>query len=590
MIIAYRLLLLSLLVGLASPVWAQRLQSEYPQDTALAPASMMVVTGCEAKDQDGAALPRAVSTEGDAVRCAATLSGIQYQMIVNEDGSLLLHQVEDAAHASGQLGIMPLGVRNDTHTTAFSGTDGDYTPLGVDSTGKLGIRGTFAEDAAHTSADLGQMHLCVRNDAGTALAGTDLDYIPCATDSTGAGWVRDRASLADDSAFTVATSLVQGHGAMFDDVVPDSVDEGDIGIVRMSANRNLYTTIRDAAGSERGLNVDANNEIGVGAIRTSVTPGTAAANLGKAEDAAHTTGDVGVMGLAVRNDTRGTLTGLDLEYAPLQLNSNGDLRVDLASITNVVPQLDNTNTLRVSIFGTNTGNGDTSITVRGASADATGNAQNKLYVDTFNKIYNGTDWDRTRAVVNSLDSVGTGIAATGLVAQLDETSPSTVTENQFSTIRLSSRRALHVEAVGTQITLQASQVSAIVNGTTTRTTTTGLAGFRDLAILINITGAGVVTGTLQLFLQDSQDGGTTWDDIVASNTFVFGAATTTQRFFISGRIATTATQGSAVANETLVAGTVRNGPWGDRLRVREVITGIGGTPTGVTYAISAVPK
>jgi hypothetical protein len=40
----------------------------------------------EAKDFDGSALPNAV-TEGQAIRPAATMSGVQYQMLVNEDGS-----------------------------------------------------------------------------------------------------------------------------------------------------------------------------------------------------------------------------------------------------------------------------------------------------------------------------------------------------------------------------------------------------------------------------------------------------------------------------------------------------------------------
>ena len=85
----YRLSHLTIAIILLSafPAWAQRLQSEVPHDTAIPPASMMVITGCEAKDQDGVALPRAVSAEGDAVRCAATLSGVQYFMPVNEDGS-----------------------------------------------------------------------------------------------------------------------------------------------------------------------------------------------------------------------------------------------------------------------------------------------------------------------------------------------------------------------------------------------------------------------------------------------------------------------------------------------------------------------
>jgi hypothetical protein len=69
--------------------------------------------------------------------------------------------------------------------------------------------------------------------------------------------------LADDAAFTPATSKVLPIGAEADDTSPDSVDEGDIGALRMSLRRELYNQIRDAAGNERGVNVTASNELNV---------------------------------------------------------------------------------------------------------------------------------------------------------------------------------------------------------------------------------------------------------------------------------------------------------------------------------------
>ena len=225
----------------------------------------------------------------------------------------------------------------------------------------------------------------------------------------------DDAVIADDAAFTPGTTKVIMAGATFDDSAPDSVNEGDAGALRMSANRNLFSTLRDAAGNERGANVSAGNALlvdasattqpvsaaslplpsgaatsanqstantalaaiqvavealdntvagselqvdivgslpaGTAAIGklaansgvdigdvdiTSVVPGTGATSLGKAEDAAHTSGDVGVMGLAVRNDSRASLAGTDLDYAPLQLNASGDVRVDGSAVTQPV--------------------------------------------------------------------------------------------------------------------------------------------------------------------------------------------------------------------------------------------------------------
>lgn len=212
-------LMLSLLVLLVLdvPAWGQRLASEVAHDSALAPASQMVLIGCEAKDQDGSALPRAVSAEGDAVRCAATLNGVQYMMLVNEDGSLLLHQVEDAQHASGHLGIMPLGVRNDTHTTGLSGADGDYTPLGLDSTGKLGIRGTFAEDSGHTTGDLGLAVWGVRIDTPAVQAGATGDYLPFMMNANGGLVVTNNApQVSQCKTVSVNTQGVANAGVAVD--------------------------------------------------------------------------------------------------------------------------------------------------------------------------------------------------------------------------------------------------------------------------------------------------------------------------------------------------------------------------------------
>jgi hypothetical protein len=64
-----------------------------------------------------------------------------------------------------------------------------------------------------------------------------------------------------------------------------------------------------------------------------ITPGTAATNLGKAEDAAHASGDVGVMALAVRSNTAASTSGADGDYQPLITNTTGHLWVDASGQT-----------------------------------------------------------------------------------------------------------------------------------------------------------------------------------------------------------------------------------------------------------------
>lgn len=158
------------------------------------------------------------------------------------------------------------------------------------------------------------------------------------------------ALVIDDQAFTPATTKVMMAGFEFDDAAPDSVNEGDAGAARMSANRNIYTTIRDAAGNERGVNVSAGNALIVDgsavtqpvSIAGTVTVASHAVtnagtfvvqengaaltalqlidNLVLAEDAAHVTADPGVQMLAVRKATPATLSNTDGDYEPLQIS------------------------------------------------------------------------------------------------------------------------------------------------------------------------------------------------------------------------------------------------------------------------------
>lgn len=125
----------------------------------------------------------------------------------------------------------------------------------------------YAEDSIHASGDQLTMAGVVQQTADSALA-ADGDRTALQVDANGylkvnikAGAGSGGTAMTDDAAFTPGTTSITPMGAMFDDVTPDSVNEGDAGIPRMSANRNLYSTIRDAAGNERGANVTAGNAL-----------------------------------------------------------------------------------------------------------------------------------------------------------------------------------------------------------------------------------------------------------------------------------------------------------------------------------------
>lgn len=226
----------------------------------------------------------------------------------SSDGTLLTHttdgsreamdvytelgKAEDSAHSSGDIGAMALAVRSDAGGSLVD-TDGDYTPLSVDSSGALRVNAVvnvdadsdYAEDSAHSSGDIGGFILGIRMDdvdgANSALlASTEGDYQGFFTNAKGEMHVRDN----------------------------DAVD--------------LLTTIdADTSSIATDASTIAGDTTSIDATLTA---------LSKAEDAAHSSGDQGIMGLAVRNDTLASLVDTDGDYAPLQVDADGALYTYIA--------------------------------------------------------------------------------------------------------------------------------------------------------------------------------------------------------------------------------------------------------------------
>ncbi len=132
-----------------------------------------------------------------------------------------LVRLEDAASTSGDPGLPVFAVRQATATDLSAGnTDGDYEPLQVDASGRLhtavGVLtpGTAAgnlgkaEDAAHSSGDTGVMALTVRSattPADRSAGNTDGDYEPMQVDANGRLYVN--AVMYTAAGAAVATSV-----------------------------------------------------------------------------------------------------------------------------------------------------------------------------------------------------------------------------------------------------------------------------------------------------------------------------------------------------------------------------------------------
>ena len=215
----------------------------------------------------------------------------------SDDGTLITHttdgsreaidvytelaQLEDSAHSSGDIGLMPLAVRNDTEGSLVD-ADGDYAPLQVDSSGRLRVVADLdvtnlsekAEDSAHVSADIGDYVLAVRADSRPTDANTsaDGDYASFFVNNSGELYVHDTDVLAQ---------LVTIDGVL-DNILVDT-----------------------------------------SSIDSTLTA------LSKSEDSAHVSGDQGIQTLAVRNDTLASLVDTDGDYAPLQVDADGALYVNV---------------------------------------------------------------------------------------------------------------------------------------------------------------------------------------------------------------------------------------------------------------------
>jgi hypothetical protein len=127
----------------------------------------------------GAIADAAVTNPASSGSVIALLKGILTFLRVAAGG---LGKNEDAAHASGDTGVMALGVRRDT-AAASSGTNGDYEPFQTDALGRLRVTGPYLEDVAAVTGDAGFPAFAVRRDAAAAGAGTDGDYEVLSTDS-----------------------------------------------------------------------------------------------------------------------------------------------------------------------------------------------------------------------------------------------------------------------------------------------------------------------------------------------------------------------------------------------------------------------
>lgn len=261
-------------------------------------------------DWAGTAPPIGAGLEATALRITVATDSTGVLSVDDNAGSLTVDGTVTAELAAGTNNIGDVDV-----LSVIPGT-------GATNLGK-------AIDTATGATDTGVLALATRDDALSALTPVEGDNIQLRVDANGALWTIISGTVAVTQSGTWDEVGINDSGNNI------SVDWAGTVPPIGAGTEAAALRVTVATDSTGVLSVDDNGglltvdgTVDVGSITTAVVPGTGATNLGKAEDAAHSSGDVGVFALGVRNDTpNAALSGTDLDYTPIALYRTGALRV-----------------------------------------------------------------------------------------------------------------------------------------------------------------------------------------------------------------------------------------------------------------------
>lgn len=149
-------------------------------------------------------------------------------------GALTIAKAEDSTHQTGDVGVPAWAVRNDAAAVTFTNADGEYSPVAVDSAGRVGITtlgGTFTVDTELPAA------LALADDAvvptAPKIGAVMMTYDQVATNLN---FAREAAAGLNST----GTGMLQMalHGQL-DDTGTTGVSEDFFGPLRMSSRRAL---------------------------------------------------------------------------------------------------------------------------------------------------------------------------------------------------------------------------------------------------------------------------------------------------------------------------------------------------------------
>ena len=354
---------------------------------------------------------------------------------------------EDTQHVTGDAGAFVLAVRNDNQANILTSNDNDYSPIAVDEMGRVNVVGSQTVNVPHVGGAV--VAGSVDNVSGNVLVTNIYDL------GNNDALVVGLADKVGD--FLPADKLIQTHHQE-----DDPHTTGDYGNFVLAVRNDTNAVVTDTNGDYSQISVNdkgavaiqdggnsitidgsvtlgANSGVDIGDVDvTSVIPGTGATNLGKAEDSAHTSGDVGVMTLGVRNDNASTsLSGTNGDYTPIATDQYGKQFSVSERIHNTVHTAADIGTFILAVRNDNAAN----------QAATLNNTYASVSVDEYGKIYGAANKQEDNA--HTSGDTGSFI----LAVRNDSNASMTSANGDYSPIAVNSNGAVAINDGGNSITI-----------------------------------------------------------------------------------------------------------------------------------------
>ena len=277
---------------------------------------------------DGSAVTQPVSLTSTTITgtVAVTQSGTWDEVGINDSGNSITVDNAQLSVVGGGTEATAMRVTIASDSTGVLSVDDNGGALTVDGTVAATQSGTWTVQPGNTAnttawkVDASSVAVPVTDNSGSLT----VDY---ATTGSGTATGALRVELP-----TNGTGVIATVGAVT--AITNALPAGTNAIGKLAANS--------------GVDI---GDVDVTTVGT-ITPGTAASSLGKAEDAGHTSGDVGVMMLGIRNDALAATAGTDLDYIPPTLAADGRIVTvaapTAAMVTGTASVTDTTSTSLIS--------------------------------------------------------------------------------------------------------------------------------------------------------------------------------------------------------------------------------------------------